>query len=172
MSKHAKATRFHTLGAPVRGEGVIVEHEHDPYRARSKPAEPTVCPECRAVFHEGRWQWAASAPGAVAHEELCPACRRARDRFPAGFVTLEGDFLREHLEEVKQRVNHCAERARAEHPLQRLMSMDERDGALEIATTDTHLARAIGEALHAAYRGVLDFHHEEGQALLRVHWRR
>ena len=33
------------------------DHILDPYQARQKPAESTVCPECGAVFHDGRWQW-------------------------------------------------------------------------------------------------------------------
>ena len=31
--------------------------EDDPYRAAAKPPEPTECPECHAVFNEGRWTW-------------------------------------------------------------------------------------------------------------------
>jgi hypothetical protein len=170
MSKHSKATRFHSIGAPVRGKGVIVEREHDPYRAKAKPAEPTACPECHAVFHAGRWQWLETP--AHAHEALCPACQRLRDRFPAGYVTLGGDFLRDHRDEVMELVKYRAEHARAEHPLQRLMEIQEQPGAEQITTTDTHLARGIGEALHDAYRGELKFHYEHGQELLRVHWTR
>jgi hypothetical protein len=170
MSKHSKATRFHPLGAPVRGAGVIVEDEHDAYRQGAKPPEPTVCPECRAVFHGGRWQWLDSPAGA--HEDLCPACRRVRDRFPAGFLTLSGNFLREHRDEVMALLGNRAERARSEHPLQRLMAIEDRDGAVLVTTTDTHLARNLGTALHDAYRGELKFHYEQGQELLRVHWER
>jgi hypothetical protein len=32
-------------------------HRHDPYKARHKLPEPAACPECGAVFHEGRGQW-------------------------------------------------------------------------------------------------------------------
>jgi len=171
MSKQAKATRFHPIGAPVRGKGVFVESEHDPYRARSKPPEPTVCPQCRVFFHAGRWQWLASPPHGHAHQELCPACRRARDRYPAGYVTLDGDFFREHRE-ILARVKHRADQARTEHPLQRVMAIQDQDSGVLITTTDTHLARGIGEALQDAYRGALRFRYEEGQERLRVHWTR
>ncbi|MDF2781538.1 MAG: ATPase, partial [Geminicoccaceae bacterium] len=40
------------------------------------------------------------------------------------------------------------------------MDIEERDGALVVRTTDIHLPRRIGEALHHAYRGELDFHYE------------
>ncbi|WP_372526286.1 BCAM0308 family protein [Piscinibacter sp.] len=170
MSKHSKATRFHTIGAPVRGAGVIVEREHDAYQSDHKPTEPTVCPQCRAAFHEGRWQWIASPAGS--REELCPACKRIRDKFPAGFVTLEGDFFAQHRDELMKLVNNRAERAKAEHPLQRIMAIEDTAGGALITTTDIHLARGIGEALHHAHQGELKFHYEQGQTLLRVHWNR
>lgn len=170
MSHHAKGTRLHPIGAPLRGRGVIAEREHDPYRERLKLAEPAACPECHAVFHEGRWQWLAAPPAAAEH--LCPACRRIRDRFPAGFLTLEGDFFRQHRTEVMQRVESFVAHERAEHPLGRVMASEERGGGVLVTTTDTHLARGIGEALQHAFKGQLRFNHERGQTLLRVHWRR
>ena len=170
MSKHAKPTSAHTFGAPTRGARVMVEREHDPYKAKAKLGEPTVCPQCRAAFVDGRWQWADAAPGA--QEALCPACRRVRDKFPAGYVTLEGEFLAAHRDELLQLVKHRAEQAKAEHPLERVMDIEDQDGALQVTTTDIHLARGIGEALHNAYRGELQFHYNKAQDLLRVHWRR
>jgi NMD protein affecting ribosome stability and mRNA decay len=170
MSSHSKDTRSHPIGAPLRGQGVIVEREHDPYRAKARLAEPTVCPRCGAVFHDGRWQWAERP--ATAQATLCPACQRLRDHYPAGYLTLEGDYFREHRDEVMQLVQHRAEHAQAEHPLQRVMAIDKRDDKTVITTTDPHLARNIGEAVQRAWRGELDFHYEEGQTLLRVHWRR
>ena len=41
-----------------------------------------------------------------------------------------------------------------------------------VTTTDVHLARGIGEALHHAYQGELEFHFNKDQNLLRVNWRR
>ena len=41
-----------------------------------------------------------------------------------------------------------------------------------VTTTDIHLARGIGEALEHAYQGELEFHYNEGENLLRVHWAR
>jgi hypothetical protein len=49
----------------------------------------TGCPQCGTVYQEGRWQWSARE-GVI--EELCAACRRIKDKFPAGVVTLRGDF--------------------------------------------------------------------------------
>lgn len=171
MSQHAKGTRQHTIGAPLRGRGILVEREHDPYRDRRKPAEPSACPDCGAVFHDGSWRWLAAPPDA--QPQMCPACRRVRDRFPAGFLTLEGEFFRDHRAEVMGLVQSHARHVREEHPLQRLMDIEDRDdGSCLVTTTDVHLARGLGEAVHHAWRGDLAFHYEQGQTLLRVRWRR
>ena len=75
----------------------------DPYRASKKPPEPTSCPECRATFQDGRWTW-GKAP-ADSNEQLCPACQRIRDEFPAGFVTIKGDYLKGHRDEILAVIN-------------------------------------------------------------------
>ena len=170
MSRHAKGTRQHTIGTPVRGAGVITEREHDPYADRGKPPEPAVCPGCGATVHEGRWQWKPAPPDAPEH--LCPACRRERDHFPAGVVQLGGEFFAAHRDEVMQRVQSHAHHAREEHPLQRILKLDVRGDSAEVTTTDAHLARGIGQALHDAYRGELHLRHEPGQAFVRVSWTR
>ena len=171
MSQHAKGTRQHPIGAPLRGRGILAEREHDPYRDRRKPGEPSACPDCGAVFHEGRWSWGEAPP--AAHAQMCPACRRVRDRLPAGFLTLEGEFVTAHRTEIMGLVQAHARQVREEHPLQRLMGVEDReDGSCLLTTTDPHLARGLGEALHQAWRGDLAFHYEQGQTLLRVRWRR
>ncbi|MDD5035907.1 MAG: hypothetical protein PHE55_14250, partial [Methylococcaceae bacterium] len=65
-----------------RQDRLLHELVHDPYKSRSKPQEPTVCPDCGAIFHGGRWQWGETP--ADAHQEPCPACHRIRDKLPAG----------------------------------------------------------------------------------------
>ena len=146
----------------------VPEQAHDPYQAKGKYPEPTVCPQCKAVFHEGRWRW-GEAP-ADAHAHVCPACQRIADELPAGFVDLEGEFMATHRAEILALVRHQEERARQEHPLQRIIAVSEKADGVEITTTDIHLARALGEAVHSAYQGELEFHYNREDYLLRVHW--
>jgi len=156
--------------APVRHDRLIQEERHDAYQAKHKLSEPTVCPECGAVFHEGRWQWLAR-PG-QAHEERCPACSRIHDEYPAGYLTVSGPFFSQHREELRHLLRNQEERAKSEHPLKRIMQIeDEKDGVL-VTTTDIHLARGLGEALHHAYQGSLEYHYNERESLLRVVWER
>jgi hypothetical protein len=69
-------------------------------------------------------------------------------------------------------IRHHAEREKAEHPLQRIMEIDKTKVSTVVITTDIHLARGIGEALHHAYQGELEFHYNEQENLLRVVWER
>lgn len=151
-----------------RHDGIFQEHVHDAYKAKGKLPEPTVCPQCGAVFHEGRWQWRSAPAGA--HRQTCPACHRLHDHYPAGFVTLQGEFFRTHRDEIMQLVHNQEKRVRVEHPLKRIMAVEEKDGTALVTTTDIHLARGIGEALHHAYQGELQYHYNPEENLLRVSW--
>lgn len=154
---------------PARSEHLLQEQVHDAYKSKGKLPEPTVCPQCGAVFHEGRWQW-LPAP-ADAHQETCPACHRIHDDYPAGFLTLEGEFFLGHRDEIMHLVHNVEKRERAEHPLKRIMAVEEiKSGGTLVSTTDPHLARGIGEALHHAYQGELKFHYNPAENLLRVNW--
>lgn len=155
---------------PMRHDQLRPERVHDTYQLRGKLPEPTVCKECGAVFHQGRWQWLARPPGA--HEATCPACHRIRDHFPAGFVVIVGPYFTAHRDELMKLLRHHADKEKAEHPLARIIaSEDTADGVL-VTTTDIHLARDLGAALHHAHQGELEFHYNAGENLLRVHWHR
>ncbi len=146
------------------------EQAIDPYRNDKKLSEPTVCKDCGAVYHQGRWQWGDAPKNA--HQETCPSCRRIQDNFPAGYVTLNGSFLEAHLDEIQKLIQHHAERERAEHPLKRIMAINHQNGTIEITTTDMHLAKGLGEAIHHAYQGELKTEHTPGENLVRVSWHR
>lgn len=146
------------------------EQDVDAYKNKGKLAEPAVCGQCGAVYHEGRWQW-INAPAGADHV-TCPACHRINDNAPAGFVTLKGPFLERHGEEIRRLIQHHAEHERLEHPLKRIIAFDSQAGTLLVTTTDTHLARGIGEAIHHAYQGELKVSHTAGENLVRVDWAR
>ena len=170
MSNHSNPTNSHDLGAPMRGSGVFVEHHHNAYRSDCKLPDTTMCRECHASIHDGRWQWLEAPVGS--NQVLCPACRRIHDDFPAGFVSVEGDFFPKHRVELVHLVETRASHATAEHPLRRLIGAEDTPEGVMFTTTDIHLAREIGDALHAAYGGEVSFHCADEQDLLRVHWKR
>lgn len=155
---------------PVRRDQLRQEREHDTYKLRGKLAEPSACGRCGAVYRAGRWQWGARPPGAT--EVVCPACQRIADRFPAGFVHVGGAFFAARRDELMKLLRHHEEKQKAEHPLARIMAIEEEADGILVTTTDMHLARDLGAALHHAYQGELAFHYNEAENLLRVNWSR
>jgi NMD protein affecting ribosome stability and mRNA decay len=129
-----------------------------------------VCGDCNAVFHAGRWQWADVPQGA--HKARCPACRRARDRLPAGTVTLTGAFFDAHREEVLALVRHIAAREQKEHPLHRIMGIEETPNGVVITTTDIHSPQRIAEGLRHACHGEFKVTYGHGEYMVRVSWTR
>ena len=63
---------------PQRRDRLIHERIHDPYKARLKLVDPSVCPQCGAVYESDRWRW--GAPPVDAGEQLCQACHRINDQ--------------------------------------------------------------------------------------------
>ncbi|MCX8018131.1 MAG: BCAM0308 family protein, partial [Rhodocyclaceae bacterium] len=142
---------------PVRHDQLRPERVHDTYKLAGKLAEPTVCKQCGAVFHAGRWQWLA--PPAGAHQIVCPACHRSADRFPAGYVVIGGPYFAAHRDELLQLVRHHEAKEKAEHPLARIIAIEEEGEGIVVTTTDIHLARDLGMALHHAHKGELEYHY-------------
>lgn len=165
MTEQSQPAGFH----PIRRDR-LPETVMDSYKTKGKLPEPTVCPDCGAVFHAGHWQWLAKPKDA--HQTTCPACHRVRDHFPAGYVSLHGEFFAAHEQEILQLIQHRETQEKAGHPLQRIMDIEKTKRGTVVTTTDVHLARGIGEALHHAYQGELEFHHNPEQNLLRVSWSR
>jgi NMD protein affecting ribosome stability and mRNA decay len=153
-----------------RRDRLLGDESADPYRESRKPSEPAACPDCNAVFRDGRWQWRTPVFGAAEH--LCPACRRSRDAYPAGEISLSGPFLAEHRDEILALARNVEEKEKQNHPLERIMAVDEQADPVRITTTGMHVARAIGAAIEHAYRGELTFHYEKGGDLLRMRWSR
>ncbi len=146
----------------------VRRRKHDPYKAKGKLQEPSVCCHCKAVYHKGRWTW--DPVPLDSYDTVCPACERIKDNAPSGVLMLTGEFVAKRRNEVLGLVRNEETRAKAEHPLSRLIAIKDQDQAVFITTTDPHLARRMGEALHHAYQGTLTFRYEKDEDLIRVTW--
>lgn len=156
---------------PVRHDRLIREEVHDTYKLPGKLSEPTRCPQCGAVYHKGRWSWTATV-GADAHDQLCSACHRENDHYPAGEVTLSGDFAIAHKDEILRLVHNIETTEKSEHPLNRIIEIRDLGDEIQITTTDVHLPRRIGKAIQDAWDGNLDIHFDAGGYFASIVWRR
>ena len=154
-----------------RKDRLLKEYIHDPYFTKEKYHDPSVCERCGVVFHDGIFQW-IEPPPANAEKMICPACRRIEDKYEGGIVVLEGEFLASHKDEILNRIKKVEEEEMAYRPLERIIEINDEGNKITITTTYEHLARRIGEAVHKAYKGKLNFQYPEGAKYIRVHWER
>jgi NMD protein affecting ribosome stability and mRNA decay len=167
--KTSNVARLVSRENPQDSQRTVAEHG-DPYRVPARPPEQAMCPSCRAVFSAGRWTW--NRPPQGAHEQKCPACQRIQDKFPAGYVMIKGAFLAEHRDEIIAFITSKEGSEKADHPLQRIMAIEDVADGLQVSTTDPILARGIGEALHETYKGDLKLRYSRDENLLRATWKR
>lgn len=141
---------------------------HDPYQRKLKAAGPLVCRDCGLVFHDGRWAW-TEIPEDVAKQGHCPACQRIHDRYPAGTLRLTGlpSSLRD---EITSMIRNIEASEKMEHPLERLIDVEDRDGAVVVTTTGMHLARCIAGSLRRRFHGGVHIHYPPGENLVQVDW--
>ena len=85
---------------------------------------------------------------------------------------MSGEFFVLHKDEIMHLVRNTEQKEKAEHPLKRIMDVEEQADKTVVTFTDAHLARGAGEALHHAYKGDLDFKYTNEDIMLRVTWTR
>lgn len=150
----------------------IKEKGHDPYGEGRKHTEGAYCPECRAVYHGGRWRWPDEVTKASGTPLLCSACRRIRDDFPAGEVYLSGMYLIKHRDEIENLVHKLVKEAKDRSPIKRMIDMKISNEEVCVRLTDDHLARHIGDALYRAYKGDLQRKYSDEEKFVRLYWHR
>ncbi len=142
----------------------------DAYKAARKPRGAVLCPRCGALYRRGRWSWDA-AP-AVVTRQRCPACRRIEERYASSYVSLAGAFYRAHREEILGRLRNCEAREKAEHPMERIVGIEQRAGGATVSTTSPHLARVLAHALRESFKGELELSYHKRESLQRARWSR
>jgi hypothetical protein len=120
---------------------------------------------------KGRWHWVEEWPTG-APRKICQACLRVQDSCPAGWLSIIGSFVLSHRTEIVSVALNEQARELKDHPLNRIMRIVDEAGGLLVTTTDIHLARRIGEALHRAHKGELKIHYDLGGCAVRVDWTR
>lgn len=170
--KHGVIMRTSTpTQPPERHDRLLRERVHDTYKLLGKLSEPTRCPQCGAVYHRGRWSWTAEASES-ADEQMCSACHRINDHYPAGEVTISGTFAIEHKDEILNLARNIEATETREHPMNRIIDIRDLDDEIQLNTTDVHLPRRIGKAIQDAFDGCLDIHFDEDGYFTSIVWKR
>ena len=133
----------------------------DPYKSDAALKEPSLCRECHAVYRNKHWTIDPLAYELAENDHLtrwvsCPACRKIADGYAEGIVTLAGDYLIEHEQEILNILKNEETRVMAKNPLGRIMRMEKKDGEFLIETTEQKLAEHLGRTLHRAHQGELN----------------
>jgi len=104
-------------------------------------------------------------------QTVCPGCRKIRDNFAGGIVTLRGDFILEHKQDLMNLIKNEEERARGFNPLERIISVKENgSGNIVVSTTNEKMAQRIGKAVKKAFSGDVAYHWSHDNKLIRVEW--
>ncbi len=149
----------------------------DPYMPAAGQ-EASVCTSCRAVYQEKRWffdekLYKKLAGTDKAREVTCPTCRKIKDHYPEGVLTLSGEFFEEHKNEILTLLKNEADRVSGRSVADRIITMtEEGKNRLVVETTTEKLAQHLGRAIYKAYKGDLDFRWSEMNKFVRVYWKR
>ena len=154
-----------------------VGRTEDPYQP-PEGQEASLCSTCRAIYQNKRWffdeKLAAKLAGTDKVKEVtCPTCRKIKDHYPEGILTLSGEFLKEHKDEIVTLLKNEAERVAGRSVADRIVTLtEEGKDRLVVETTTEKLAQHLGRAVYRAYKGELDFRWSEMNKFVRVYWSR
>jgi hypothetical protein len=149
-----------------------VDVERDTYLPRLAPREVIQCTGCGAVYHRRHWMLTAPAGLTVpvhTHPVYCPACKKTKERYPCGELSLRGMESAER-QEILRILRNEEERARSKNPLERIMSVAQRDGEWKVETTTEKLAQRLGRSVRKARGGTLAYKWSHNNKFLRVVW--
>jgi NMD protein affecting ribosome stability and mRNA decay len=150
---------------PERRPRVSKSTHHDTYARRAKNEGAVVCKRCGVVHHGGKWSWGKAAGETRAG--LCPACERIRDHYPAGTIRLDKGLL-EFRDEIKHLIANVEELEKVEHPLERVMDIQESANGMVVTTTGLHVARRITSKLERRFHKKARIRYPKEQSLMQV----
>ncbi len=140
--------------------------------------EAAVCEDCHALYQGKRWFFDEKLYGKLAgagkvRQVVCPTCRKIKDHYVEGYLTLSGEFLVEHKDETR---HAPGKGSRPGGEAQRATTASSRwcrkERKLVVETTTEKLAQHLGRAVYKAYKGELSFQWGDPNRFVRVYWSR
>jgi NMD protein affecting ribosome stability and mRNA decay len=132
-----------------------VGRQEDPYLPEAGQ-EAAACTQCHALYQGKRWFFDAplyerlTGAGRV-REVVCPTCRKIRDHYSEGILTLSGEFLAQHQEEIAKLLKKEADRVSKRSVQDRLIQMSAVGDQIIVETTTEKLAQHLGRTIYKAY---------------------
>jgi NMD protein affecting ribosome stability and mRNA decay len=149
----------------------------DPYQPE-EGQEASLCISCNALYQSKSWFVDEKLARALAgtdkvKEIICPTCRKIKDKYAEGILTLTGEFFKERKEEIVILLKNEAARVGKRSVEDRIIQMtEEGKDKLVVETTTEKLAQRLGKAVYRAYKGELNIRWAEGNKFVRVNWSR
>jgi hypothetical protein len=140
------------------------DHILDPHQRQQKLDDDTAWPQCAAVYHKGRWHWGQNPRTAPR------LCVRPAGASMTSFRPASSNCVVPSGVSIVRLVCHQEEAGKREHPLNRIITIEEDAEGIVINTTDIHLPRRIGEAVQRAFHGSLNEDFDQGGYFVRVNW--
>lgn len=149
----------------------------DPYMNEEINGGKVICSECRSFYLNKRWYKDDDALDSLIKKKefvysKCPACRKKRDNFPQGIVSLKGFFFGEHKDEIMRLVANEGKKAMGFNPLERIIEITIDSSSAVITTTTEKLAQRIGRSVKKACSGKVRYSWSAGNKMARVCWER
>jgi len=160
----------------------------DPYSMKEAPKGLLECPDCHAIYFRKRWSLskpttqkssstrAGTTPKKPTQEVMtatsfvCPACRKLRDGYAEGFLSIHWPNWGTHKSEVLGLMHNEEKRASRNNPLERIMTIRTRPDGADIETTTEHFAQSLGKHLDRAFRGKIRYQWSHKDKLARIEW--
>jgi NMD protein affecting ribosome stability and mRNA decay len=165
----------HKIGVGEKGQRTA--RSTNVYQTQNGLKETTVCPDCRLVYRNKRWQMDPEEGKRLlasprSQRQTCPACRRIADRNPAGIIALSGAYLEQNWSEIQNLIRRVEEQSVSKSPLGRIMAVEQGKTGITITTTEDKMAQKIGREIFRAHKGELIYSWSHDQQLVRVTWNR
>ncbi len=148
----------------------------DPFATEAGLPGVQICQGCRAVHHRKCWKSDRRLYEECLAGEFswttCPACQKAGENAPEGFLTLSGGYFERHRDELYNALHNTSEEAHGANPLERIMRRVDEGGEVRIETTTVKLAEKLGRAIHRSHQGELDIKWTGDPPTCRVFWHR
>jgi len=149
------------------------DQKRDPYLNETPPGEPLRCPVCGNIYRKKRWYRSDQVEidkGTRVGSYTCPGCRKVQDRYYRGELTIQGQFLSDHHDEISHLIQNEVHKRQQKNPLSKLVEVEVEGNSVKFQTTNGKLAELLGRSLENAYQGELEI--QKSEHVTRVQWTR